>query len=213
MKFLLTLLFPRKCILCQRLLPREEAHLCSRCARKHQSRDKTTKKFRFIKKWYALWQYEDDVRQSIHRFKFHDRQNYAASYGYLLAQSIQDKWEPDIIAWVPLSVRRKSKRGYDQGQCLGKCLSREMALPLVRAVDKIVDNPSQSGISGEAQRRANVAGVYALHKGVDLSGKRVLLVDDVVTTGATASECARVLLTGGAREVYLATVAAVPRMK
>ena len=73
---------------------------------------------------------------------------------------------------------------------------------------KIRNNRPQSGISGEAKRRANVLGVYRATDPEDLAGKRVLLLDDIVTTGATAAEAARVLLTAGAKQVHLGCIAA-----
>ena len=77
----------------------------------------------------------------------------------------------------------------------------------VRLLNKIQDNPAQSGLQGEAARRANVLGAYRLRPGAAVEGKRILLVDDVITTGATISECARILRTVGAREVVCATLA------
>ena len=71
---------------------------------------------------------------------------------------------------------------------------------------KIRNNPPQSGISGQAERRANVLGVYRLTDTAALAGKKILLLDDVITTGATAGECARVLLTGGASQVHFGAV-------
>ena len=78
----------------------------------------------------------------------------------------------------------------------------------VRTLRKIRHNHPQAQISGIAERRANVLGVYRAVKDVDLRDKRVLLLDDVITTGATAGECARVLLTAGAKEVHCGCVAA-----
>ena len=77
-------------------------------------------------------------------------------------------------------------------------------MPLLR---KIRNAPPQSGISGDAARRANVLGAYRVTDPDALRDKRILLLDDVITTGATASECARVLLTAGAKSVNCAAVA------
>ena len=79
----------------------------------------------------------------------------------------------------------------------------------VQTLKKIRNNRPQSGITGQAQRRANVLGVYKVLCPQELSGKRVLLLDDIITTGATAGECARVLLTAGAKEVHCGFIAAV----
>ena len=73
---------------------------------------------------------------------------------------------------------------------------------------KVRHNRSQSGITGQAKRRANVLGAYKAVCPQEISGKRILLLDDVITTGATAGECARVLLTAGAKEVHCGCIAA-----
>ena len=84
----------------------------------------------------------------------------------------------------------------------------------VRLLRKKRNNPPQSGITGQAERRANVLGVYGVTDADALKGKRILLLDDIITTGATAGECARMLLTAGAEEVHCGAVAVTrPRRK
>ena len=82
-----------------------------------------------------------------------------------------------------------------------------MQLPVCRLLDKVRDNPAQSGLDEQSARRANVLGVYSMCPDTDVNGKRILLVDDVATTGSTLSECARVLLTAGAAQVVCVTLA------
>ena len=215
MGIFLNLLFPRKCVLCQRILSREEESLCHACRAELQPRPMGKHKLPHIARWYALWEYQDKVPESIHRFKFRMRQSYAEEYAKLLADELEalEFPEPDLICWVPISKKRRRSRGYDQAQLLAKSLSEEVDIPWMRALDKTVDNPPQSTIRGDAQRRANVLGAYRVANADEVRHKKILLIDDVLTTGATAGECARVLLTAGAKEVSLVTMAAVPRMK
>ncbi len=215
MGIFLNLLFPRKCVLCQRILSREEDSLCHTCRVEIQPRPMGKQKLPHIARWYALWEYQDQVPESIHRFKFRMRQSYAGEYAKLLADQLEDLEfpEPDMISWVPISKKRRRSRGYDQARLLSKSIAEEVDIPWVRALDKIVDNPPQSTIRGDAQRRANVLGAYRVVDAELVRDKKILLIDDVLTTGSTAGECARVLLTAGAKEVSLVTVAAVPRMK
>ncbi len=215
MGIFLNLLFPRKCVLCQSILTRDEEALCAACGKEMKPRSMGKHKLKHIARWYALWDYQDAVPESIHRFKFRLHQSYAAQYAKLLAEQLEalEFPEPDYISWVPISPRRHRTRGYDQAQLLAQSLSREIGIPAVKTLSKVLDNPPQSGIKGEAQRKANVLGAYRAVEGDHIPGKRLLLLDDVLTTGATAGECARVLLTAGAKEVALVTVAAVPRMK
>ena len=88
--------------------------------------------------------------------------------------------------------------------------AKELGLPCERLLEKVRHTPAQSGLGTPEARRANVSGAYALAEPNRAEGKRILLVDDIITTGATVSECARILLLGGAVSVHAAAVA-VPR--
>ena len=107
-----------------------------------------------------------------------------------------------------MSFRRKLRRGYDQVELLARAVGRELGMTPVPLLRKIRHNRPQSGISGMAERRANVLGVYRENGREQIVGKRILLLDDILTTGATAGEAARALLTAGAKEVHCAVVAA-----
>ena len=145
---------------------------------------------------------------SVHRFKFGNARRYADVYGRLLAVKLQNMEldDFDMISWVPISWQRRFSRGYDQSRLLAEALGRELGVKPARVLRKIRSTPPQSGIPDAAGRRANVQGAYRALDPSAVCGKRILLVDDVVTTGATASECARTLLTAGAKEVNLATI-------
>ncbi len=203
------LLFPPKCVLCKALLTKQETDLCHNCRQNAPSFIKGKIKFSFLARWTAVWYYKDNVRLSLLRYKFSGRRSYAGAYGRLLAMQLQSRQfdDFDVLTWVPVGPRRRRKRGYDQVQLLGKCVARELGVPLKRTLKKIRNTPPQSGIPNAASRRANVLGAY---KAVDTGtwqGKRILLLDDIITTGATASECAKTLLLAGAKEVTCAAVA------
>jgi len=206
---MIRLIYPPKCLLCTRFLTREETDLCHDCRRDADPFPGNKTKIPFIAHWAALWYYKDNVRGSIHRFKFGNRRHYAAAYGRLLALKLQDSKfsEAELVTWVPVSALRKFRRGYDQSQLLAKALGRELSLPVYRTLKKVRNAPPQSTLGHAAQRRANVLGAYDVTAPNRVAGKRILLLDDVVTTGATASECAKVLITAGAKEVLLATIA------
>ncbi len=204
------LLFPPKCVLCGRVLERKELDLCENCRIDAPECLISRQKIPFVERWLALWHYEGNVRRSLLRYKFHRKRYLAKPYGRLLAMKIQRELEDgfDVIGWVPISRRRKLRRGYDQVELLARAVGRELGVEPVKVLRKIRNNPPQSGIAGQAQRKANVLGVYEPVSPEQIQGRRVLLLDDIITTGATVSECARVLLTAGAGEVYCAAVAA-----
>ena len=157
-----------------------------------------------------MWYYKGSVRSSLHRYKFRNAREYSHGYGRLLAMHLtQKQWTDfDLLTWAPVSAARKRERGYDQGQLLCKAVAKELGLPYIRALKKQRNTPPQSGIASAAARRANVLGAYCVRNPKAISGKRILLLDDIITTGSTASECARELLTAGAKEVYCAAIAA-----
>jgi ComF family protein len=206
---LTNLLFPPKCILCGQVLEDEETDLCHHCRIHGPEYPQRNLKLQFIDSFAAVWYYEGDVRRSLHRYKFSYGRYLASGYGRLLAMKVQQQYPEgfDLLTWVPISPLRKLSRGYDQDQLLAEALGRELGMEPVRLLKKIRNNPPQSGISGFAERRANVLGSYRIVNSANLAGKRILLVDDILTTGATAGECARVLLTAGAKEVHCAVIA------
>lgn len=203
------LLFPPKCLLCGKILEPEELDLCRACRTDGPECRNYRMKLPFIDSWAAVWYYEGQARESLLRFKFRGARGYARGYGRLLAMRLQQEHPEgfDLLTWVPISKRRKLRRGYDQVELLARAVGRELGMPPVSALQKIRNNRPQSGIHGEAQRKANVLGVYRVRK-VDVTGKRILLLDDILTTGATASEAARVLKTAGAAQVHVAALAA-----
>ena len=193
---LLDLLFPPKCVFCGRLLTSGERDFCARCQRElpwlaGPEAEQTGEFFTLCASPLA---YRDQVRDSIRRYKFKGRQGYHKAYGRLVAQCVHDhldgRW--DLITWVPLSDQRRRERGYDQAFLLASAAALELGEVAVETLRKGRNTEAQSGLDDDAEL---------------VEGKRVLLIDDVITTGATISECARILRTVGAGEVVCATLA------
>lgn len=206
----LNLLFPPKCILCAKVLERQETDLCHTCRADSPECAGKHKNFSFLDSWAAVWYYEKSIRESLLRFKFRRARHYAPVYGQLLAMRLQQLYPDgfDILTWVPISAVRRFTRGYDQVELLAQAVGQELGMTPVSTLKKVRNNRPQSGIVGQAKRRANVLGAYQAVCPQAVQGKRILLLDDIVTTGATAGECARVLLTAGAKEVHCGFVAA-----
>ena len=218
--WLLDLLYPRKCALCRRILSKDETDYCRKCRmdtplfpiREENTHPSGKSKLRFLDSVTAVWYYKGNVREAILRLKFHKALFLAEPLGRSLASRVQQTHPEgfDLLTWVPVSAKRKRQRGYDQSELLAKAVSTELGIPLKPLLKKLRNNPAQSGMSGE-ERLANVLGVYRAVEGQNLTGLCVLLIDDVFTTGATAEECARVLLSAGAKEVHCAVVAAAQK--
>ena len=210
MGVLTDLLFPPKCVLCGRLLDGGEIDLCKQCRVEAPEAPADKGKIQFLDSWAPIWYYEENVRSSLLRFKFGGRRSYAQGYGRLLAMKLRREHPEgfDVLTWVPVSRLRKFRRGYDQVELLARAVGKELGMEPVRLLKKIRNNPPQSGIVGHAKRKANVLGIYRAVQTEFIQNMRVLLLDDILTTGATAGECARILLTAGAAEVHLGVVAA-----
>lgn len=206
---LFNLLFPPKCVLCNKLLSKEETDFCHTCRKDSPDFSKSKRKIPFVAQWTGIWYYKDAVRSSIHRFKFSNARRYAVPYAQRLALRLQQEEmdEFDLLSWIPVSPVRKRERGYDQSQLLAQALGKELGISCTQLLCKTRNTPPQSGFSDAAKRRANVQGAYQVRNPQQIRGKRILLLDDVLTTGATSSECAKTLMIAGAKEVKLATVA------
>lgn len=203
-------LFPPKCVLCRKRLSDNENDLCRKCRTEVPSLTFSKKKISFVAGWVCLWYYGGMVRRSILHYKFYGKWYFAKAYGRLLAMRLmtENMTDFDVLTYVPTSFRRKLKRGYDQVRLLAKYTAAELGVPYEKVLIKHRHTPTQSSIKGIAQRRANVLGAYRVSQNARLEDKKVLLLDDIITTGATLSECARVLLTAGAKEVKCAALAA-----
>ena len=209
------LLYPPKCVLCGTLLEKDETDLCHGCRSEAPFWEKNRKKLQFLDSWTAVWYYEENVRRSLVRYKFYGARSYSQAYGRALAMKLS-QFRPegfDILTWVPVSPIRKFFRGYDQVELLAEAVGRELGIIPTPTLKKIRHNKRQSRIRGEAQRRANVLGAYQVIDPAAVRGKTVVLLDDIVTTGATMGECARMLLTAGALEVHGGAVAATRSYK
>jgi ComF family protein len=160
----------------------------------------------------ALW-YEDRVRESFLRFKFGGCRFYAELYGPWLADAVKKQLgtDFDLMTYVPISPLRRRKRGFDQTLLLAEAAGRELGLAPVCTLKKRSRVKPQSRTLGPEERQRNIRGAFRVMDAEAVRGKRLLLVDDVLTTGATVSEASRVLMEAGAKSVDVATLAAAPK--
>lgn len=209
MEYMKHLLFPSKCIFCGNVLKDDETDFCRRCWATAPEYPQGKLKLQFIDSTVAVWYYREGVRKSLHRYKFSRAAFLAEPFGRMLAMKVLSADIPglNLVTWVPISPLRKLFRGYDQDELLAKVVARELGLPCVPLLKKIRHNRAQSRITGYEKRKANVLGAYRAVNTERIPGGRILLVDDILTTGATAGECARVLLTAGAEEIHCAVIA------
>ena len=160
---------------------------------------------------YCYGSYEGVLRGLIHLYKYSRIQTLQDPLGDLLARALPLEESFDAVTPVPLHWRKQWQRGFNQSELLARAIARRRGIPMVRALARVRFTKTQAGLSN-SERRKNVAAAFHCRRAAKtLAGKRVLLIDDVMTTGSTAAACARALKQAGAARVVLATVARVDR--
>jgi ComF family protein len=157
----------------------------------------------------TLGPYEGELRDLVLLFKNRGRDELAAPIAALLARRLRGgDWEqPDAVVSVPMTWLRRIRRGYDQAELLGRGVAREIEAPFSRVLRRRAGGGSQVGRS-RSERLRLAARSFEARRPV---AGRVLLVDDVITTGATAACCARALARAGADEIYVLAIARTPQ--
>lgn len=153
--------------------------------------------------------FEGMLKDAVHRFKYAGEYRLAPTLGAMMAfVAIREGMAADVVAPVPLHPARERERGYNQAALLAGEVSRHIGRPVYRGLTRTRATSPQANLPA-GRRVANVAGAF-VYRGNSLAGSRVLLIDDVLTTGSTADACAQALLAAGARWVDVLVVAAAP---
>jgi ComF family protein len=159
---------------------------------------------------YTYGSYEGTLRKLLHLFKYDGVRPLARAFGEWLALALPREQSFDAVVPMPLHWRKRWQRGFNQADVLAREVSRRWNVPMRRVVTRRRPTAAQAGLTN-SQRRLNVSGAFRAKRGVRLKGLRILLVDDVLTTGATASACARALKRAGAAHVSLLALARTDR--
>ena len=204
----LDLLYPPKCPFCGRVLERGEEGACAICPEGLPWHPEPKAVPGCDVCLSPLW-YQDGVREGVHRYKFDGGAGHAALFGLLMARCLTDRWDGpvDLVTWVPLHPKRLARRSYDQAELLARRVGELNGIPCEGTLEKVRNTGEQSHLQDEGERFANASGAYRALPGLDLTGKRVVLVDDVATTGGTMAACAACLRGAGAETVIGLTLA------
>ncbi|MEW6163328.1 MAG: ComF family protein [Nitrospirota bacterium] len=181
------------CRICAMPFSSEYAEICLQCLKKAPPFSKVIN--------YGL--YEGALAEAINHLKFHGLKRLAKPLGRLLLSF--DLSAVDGIVPVPLSIKRLRERGFNQSLLIARVIAKKIGIPLLMDILlKKKETPPQIGLSAK-ERLSNLKNAFKV-KG-DIRGLRLLLVDDVMTTGATVTECSKELLKAGAKEVIVLTLA------
>ena len=199
-----SLLFPERCPLCDEIAV--GGGLCARC----EADPPPAGGVRALPETeccvcVAPYRYEGRVRESLHRFKFRGRREYASFFGHALAEELRPYAANAFLVPVPVSRRRERERGYNQSLLLARAASRELHIPCLDLLCKTRENETQHEL-GRAAREQNVRNVYAVKPGKRLPG-RAIVVDDIVSTGHTLAACVSALRKAGIEVCCCAAVA------
>lgn len=216
---LMDALYPQKCLFCKQVIP-PNGDYCTSCAphvrylANHFFLD-TDPVGLFVQQADAAIYYNDVTGKAIKALKFHTRTATVEGLTRLLCRRYDEVFVPgmvDVILPVPLHKNRLRERGYNQSELLAKGLSRHTGVPMLpHLLERARDTKPQSSLSGRTQRIGNLKDAFTCPKPKLVAGKRILLIDDVCTTGSTLVECAQELHRNGAKCVMALTVMHTPK--
>lgn len=198
----LDFLFPPKCLLCGAVA---DAY-CSVCRAEIRRVEEELPLPWEVSGACCVGYYEGTLRQAVLRLKFGGKAVLAGPLGDLLAERLREElaaWKPDGLVPVPIHWRRMLERGFNQAELIAQRVGKRTGLPVVGALKRTRASPAQVGLSAR-ERSRNLVGVIAVSTAV--RGRRLVLIDDVHTTGSTLSVCAAALRAAGAAEVFSVTV-------
>lgn len=222
--FILDLIYPPKCIICDNIIEfGSKNFLCSDCDDLFEAIDSqrckkcsrpinygnfcsicNTKKFLFNKN-YSLFLYDELISDLIHRFKFKNHPAIGKGLGKIMADRINfDLPEKmDYIIPVPIHKIRRRARGFNQAEILAREISKKLNLPVRNNILKRVKNTKPQWHLNSHERENNLLGAFISK---DVSGKNIILIDDIFTTGSTINKCAEVLMNAGAKCIVSLTL-------
>jgi ComF family protein len=152
--------------------------------------------------------YEGWLREILHKFKYHGKLSLGRVLSRILVEHYpKDLDDIDLIVTVPLHISKLRKREFNQSVVMAKDLAKPLRVPFnPLALKKVKDTKPQYEMGNESERRKNVRGAFIIEEASGVSGKSILLLDDVFTTGSTLNECTRVLLKSGVKKVQVLTL-------
>lgn len=200
---LLDLIFPPRCAGCGKL----ETLVCPQCEARFQKLIPKARVITPLEGLHTAFLYEEPLKKIIHAFKYDNQPRLAPVLGKHLYAAYDDKkWPATLVTAVPLHAKRLRERGYNQAGLLAQSLAKQIGIPYVAdALIKTRHTEQQAHLNAD-ERWVNVEGAYTANH-VRVSGESIIIIDDVVTTGATLRQCATALIESGAARVWALTVA------
>lgn len=218
---LIDFFLPRFCAGCSTKLFPYDKFICAPCFSSIQPADNLRLEYEFQRKFYndkiisgfaSSFVFEKDkaLQEIMHAIKYNKNFLAGKYLGRKSANLLNDKiknWNIDIIIPIPLHAAKKFERGYNQSYYIAKGIAAELNLPVKEnGLKRIRYTESQTTMT-LLERKENIGNAFSVRNRNSIKGKNVLLIDDVITTGATITECGKILLSAGASKIYAASLA------
>jgi ComF family protein len=216
-------IFPKTCPMCDKVI-RADMYICSRCEKKLKYVDEPkckkcgkpilvdeqeycmdcTKQNHLYEQGISAFVYSDEVKQSIYRFKYHNRRDYSGFYGMAVAKHFYkdiQRWNGDVLIPVPIHHKKYIQRGYNQAKLLAKDISKWTNIPIdSHLLQRVINTKPQKEMNIKG-RSKNLESAFKITENV-VKYKKVIIVDDIYTTGSTIDACAKVLYDAGVEKIY-----------
>lgn len=169
----------------------------------------------YFKKAISTLSYEGKIKRLIYNYKYSNQSYMYKLFGKLMTQSIlsHDFEYVDLVVPVPIHKNRLIKRGYNQAELLAKYIGKELDISVdTTSLQRQTETDAQNKLN-KSDRAKNIEGVFIISEKSQFIQKKILLIDDIYTTGSTADECSKTLLECGADEIFVATLAATPNIE
>lgn len=192
------------CYICKSKKDDKRQFFCVDCFESLDIRHgKSLEELKYIDEVYYSAIYNRFLRETIREFKFHGKNYLSKPLGELLLDTMSKNEisHIDLIIPVPMTRRKQAKRGYNQSELLGRYISEKLEIEMkLKTLIKRKNTKAQSSLDSKA-RKNNLKGVFSVKNEKVLRDKKILLIDDIITTGSTLEECGKVLLKSGVREI------------
>lgn len=214
-------ILPRFCCSCKIKLAHDQDTMCDAClsniqrstsSRLQREFDRKFAGKNIITEFYSPFVFEKDkeLQHAIHALKYDKKFTVGIFLGKVLASEIkkhQTNWKFDLIIPIPLHQLKKAERGYNQSFYIAKGIGKILGIPFSDRVAKRIKYTESQTTMTLSEREENISGAFKVIKRNAINGKTILIIDDVITTGATISECGKALLDAGAKNIYAASIA------
>lgn len=207
-KNIIDFIFPQGhiCLFCKDDMANNEDYICENCKGliEFVNREVNLGLPGVDKVYYSIL-YNRFIREKIHSFKFEGKSYLYRPFGEILLSTIREKGleeKIDAIIYVPIHRRKKALRGYNQSELLGDYVAKKMNIPILKNHLLKVKWTKDQNKLGRVEREGNLKDSFKTTNVIDLKGKEILLIDDIITTGTTLKECSKPLIDSGVHKIY-----------